>query len=187
MRPRYATQAIVLMRSPLAEASAYLHLLTRDFGLARVRAQGVRNSGAKLAGALQTFVECDALLVRGKEGWRLSGALLTENRYTALSASARMRAGRVSELVLRLVQGELKDPELFDTFQAFLTVLPTLSPEQEEAAEIVVVLRLLSLLGLAEEESSHTQLFEASALDAVLRDRRSYILRINRGIAASGL
>ena len=51
----------MLARTPLAEASASLLLLTEEFGLARARAQGVRKPGAKMAGALATLAESDVI------------------------------------------------------------------------------------------------------------------------------
>jgi recombinational DNA repair protein (RecF pathway) len=64
MRHKYSTTAIVLSRTPLAEASALVTLLTADVGLIRARAQGVRKPGAKMASALQTLIESDVMLLR---------------------------------------------------------------------------------------------------------------------------
>ena len=76
MRHKYETRAVVLFRSPVGETSAFVVLLTSELGLVRTLSQGVRKSGAKLAHALTTFAESDVVLVRGKDGWRLSGAVL---------------------------------------------------------------------------------------------------------------
>jgi len=51
MRHKYETRGIVLSRSPLGEANAFVTLLTPELGLVRARAQGVRRSGAKLSAA----------------------------------------------------------------------------------------------------------------------------------------
>src|SRR5580692_963366 len=106
MRHKYATTGIILSRTPIGEASAFITLLTPDLGLVRARAQSIRKPGAKLAAALQTFSESDVILVRGKDGWRLSGAVLARSWFTELNAPARLRAGRITNLVLRLVHGE---------------------------------------------------------------------------------
>ena len=188
MRPRYGVESIVLARAPVAEASAILFLLTPDFGLVRARAQGVRRPGAKLAAATQTLSECDAILLRGKETWRLSGALPVRNRFTELSQEARARAGRIARLLLRLVQGETNDPTLFRSYQSFLNALTNLPNDAGEYAECLAALHLLRALGLDAgtlPEGSDT--YTPSALEAIRNDRRTYILRVNRGIAASGL
>jgi recombinational DNA repair protein (RecF pathway) len=186
MRPRYSVPAITLARIPHGEASAQILLLTPEFGLVRARAQGIRASGAKLASALQTFVECEAMLVRGKEGWRLAGALLVENRVKDLSPIARGRAGRVAQLLLRLVHGEIRDPELFDIFSAFLTSLKEISETEGDAAETFAVLRILRTLGLDAGEVPGEG-FTKEAFKEIEANRSAYIRRVNHGISASGL
>src|SRR3989344_8524709 len=88
MQHKYLTRAIVLGRYPVKEAGSTVVLLTQDLGLVRARAEGLRRSGAKLAHALQTLSEVDATLLRGKEGWRLSGAMLIEPWFSTLTPSA---------------------------------------------------------------------------------------------------
>jgi len=179
MRPKYVTPAIVLARTPLGEASALVTLLTADFGLVRARAQGVRKSGAKLSGALRTFSEADVHILYGKEGWRLSGATQLDDHFSALPPPARARAGRISLLLLRLVRGEVKEPELFEAFKELLIRLKTGTDIEQDAAECRAALRILSALGLDAGDIPN-------ATD-VPADRRSIVARINKGIAASGL
>ncbi len=187
MRHKYPTEAIVLHRTPLAEESALLTLLTRDVGLVRARAQGVRKRGAKLAPALATFAESDMVLVAGKEGWRISGALLRDNWFHTLSRAARTRAARVSTLILRLVHGESPDPVLFETFRGFLTTLTSFPEDTHDSAECLAALRILSALGLDAGDIPEAGLFTSTALSSVAENRSAFIVRVNRGIAASGL
>lgn len=182
MRHKYTTNAIVLARTPLAESATLVTLLTREFGLVRARAEGLRKPGAKLAHALQTLDRSEVTLVRGKEAWRLSGALLGERLFDKLTRPMRLRAGRVNGLLLRLVHGEANDALLFDVFAQFLEALPSLSEEEQDAAEIIAALRMLSLLGLDAgplPEEPHAPLSED--------ERRALVTRVNRGIQASGL
>lgn len=188
MRPRYSAEAIVLARSPLAEASALLYLLTHEFGLVKARAQGVRKPGAKLASAVQTFNESDVILVRGKDGWRLSGATLAANWFETLPAPARARAGRIARLLLRLVHGESSDTASFYIFRGFLEALPTLREPEADAAETLAALRILRALGLdAGDIPGAEGDYEPKTLAVAMQGRRDFILRVNRGIEASGL
>src|SRR3989338_6803710 len=111
MRHKYETRGIVLSRSSLGEANAFITLLTPELGLVRARAQGLRRSGAKLAAALPTLAESSVVLVRGGGG----GGLAKKEKGWAESqrAAARARAARVSGLLLRLVAGEAHDAALF--------------------------------------------------------------------------
>ena len=152
MRYKYETHGIVLARMPFGETSALVTLLTMDVGLVRTRVQGVRRSGAKLAAAFATFAESEFMLVRGREHWRVAGAVLKENWFRRMcNASSRMRAARVSDLLLRLVAGEAQDSKLFPIMRAFFKALATLPEGLLEAAEVLAVLRVLAALGLDEE------------------------------------
>lgn len=189
MSHRYETRGIVLARTPVGEASSSVTLLTEELGLVHARAQSLRLPGAKLAAALATFAESDFILVRGKEYWRLAGAVLEEEWFSRLqSGSARRRAARIAELLLRLVTGEAQDPKLFMIFSGFLYALAMLPSDAYESAEILAVLRMLAVLGFdAGEIPGEVGDFGPAILAQVLKARASYIMRINIGIAASGL
>ena len=186
MRHKYETPCIVLARTPLGEANALLTLLTREVGLLRARAQGLRKPGAKLAPALTTLAESDVVLVRGIEGWRISGAVLTAPRFKEIGALSRIRAARVAELLVRLVPGEEADPRLFHIFAGFLATLVDQEEPEHDAAECLAVLQILSVLGLDSGELPHGA-YSPTTLQEVREQRPSLIMRINRGIAASGL
>lgn len=189
MRHKYETRCIVLSRSPLGEANAFVTLLTPDLGLVRAQAQGIRKPGAKLAAAFTTFAESDVVLVRGKDSWRVAGAVLVGNWSRQMSlAETRSRAVRISGLLLRLVAGEAYDPELFAIIREFFQALASFPEEMNESAEILAALRILAALGfdkggIPEYKSAFTQL----SLNEILKNRTSYISRINHGIEASGL
>ncbi|MBU1292574.1 recombination protein O N-terminal domain-containing protein [Patescibacteria group bacterium] len=181
MRHKYVTEAIVLQRTPLAEAATLVTLLTEEFGLVRARAEGLRKPGAKLSSALQTLSHSEVTLMRGKHGWRLSGALLTKNWFQTLSPESRERAGRVGTLILRLVQGEGQG-SLYDLYDEFLGKLQDSTEEEGDTAECIYALRILSELGLDTGDIPET---DQKALSA--QARRDVVMRINRGITASGL
>lgn len=174
MRHKYATRAIVLSRGLARESGLVLTLLTQDLGLVRARAEGLRKPGAKLAGSLQTLCECEVTLLRGRDGWRLSGALLTENHFRVLTPSARACAARVAGL-LRLMPPDAHEAGFFALYSDFVRDITTSTPEEQEALECTTVLSLLIKLGL---DSGSVPKEEASP---------EIIMRINRGIAASGL
>jgi len=173
----------------VGEANTFVTLLTPDLGLVQAQAQSLRKSGAKLAYSLTTLAESDVVLVRGKDGWRLAGAVLEENWFQKLQRpETRAAAARVSGLFLRLVAGEAQDVQLFILARAFISSLAELPADMHELAEILVVLRLLATLGLDSGDiPGDIQDFTPSVLSAVLDDRKTYIARINTGISASGL
>jgi recombinational DNA repair protein (RecF pathway) len=188
MRHKYTTAALVLAHSPLSEASSLVTLLTGEFGIIRARSQGLRKPGAKMGAGLQTLAESDVTLLKGKEGWRLAGAILGRDWAHVLPTPARKRAGRVAELLVRLVHGEAPDPEFFTIYTSFVSALPELDEEAQDAAEILAVLRMLRALGLdAGEIPGVDSDYDSDVRASVLENRKDIITRINHGIGASGL
>ena len=189
MRHKYKTRGIVLSRAPVGEVSTFVTLLTPELGLVRALAQGIRKPSAKLAPALATFAESSVVLVRGRDGWRLSGAVLEESWFTRMQSAGEVpRAARVSALLLRLVTGEAHDTALFPIMQGFFRA-PSESPRDLcEAVEVLAGLRTLAALGLDSGEiPGDRATFALPLLARVAEDRGQYITRINRGITASGL
>lgn len=187
MRHKYTTSGVVLARTPLAEAGVLVTVLTSELGLVRARAEGLRRSGAKLAHALQTLDESDLTFVRGKEGWRVTGAVLAENRFAALPRAARVRAARVAGLLLQLVHGESSDAALYQIFSGFIeTLAEDRDGEEQDAAELLTVLRILALLGL-DAGALPPEGYGADALLYAGEARKDLVARVNRGIQASGL
>lgn len=182
-------QALVLSRTAVGEASELLALLTDEVGLVRARAQGTRGRGAKLASALATFAQSSVVLVRGKDGWRVAGAVLDENWFSRFGSSdTRGRAARVAALALRLVPGEAPDRALLPIVLAYFAELAEGRPENRDAAEIMAALTVLSVLGLDPgEPESAAELFSPEKLAQIAQSRTAYVARVNRGIAASGL
>ncbi len=179
MRHKYVTRALVLARAPVGETSASLALLTRDMGLVRARAQGVRCSGARLASPLITLAESELMLVRGAEGWRVTGAQLQQAWHTSLPQVARVRATRVLGLALRLVPPETREPAPFEIMAQALADFANYEGDFFEAIECQAVLKLLRVLGL--------DAGDIPDLAHLAQDRKSVVMRINRGIALSGL
>ncbi len=189
MRHKYETRGIVLSRTPIGETTAFLTLLTSDLGLVRARAQSLRRSGARLSASLPTFAESDLVLVRGREQWRVAGAVLVENWFQrAPLAGAHKRAARIVGLLLRLVAGEVRDVDLYPIIVNFFYALATLPESAHDAAEVLAALYILHTLGLDAGELPGTSAdFSLATTTAVTRARAMYVKRINHGIVASGL
>ena len=112
----YHTPAFVLGSEPFGEGSKRFTLFTRELGLISGNATSVREERSKLRYALQDFSYSDITLVRGKDSWRLTSAVLIENIYNVFRNTPEVAAlfGRVFRLLQRLLAGEEKNEKLFD-------------------------------------------------------------------------
>src|SRR3989344_8517195 len=83
----YQTPGIVLSSSPYGEANRDFRIFTKELGLIRASAQGIRFLKSKLRYAIHDFSYCDLSLVRGKEVWRLTGVLKHSNLFEDFKGS----------------------------------------------------------------------------------------------------
>ena len=188
MRHKYQTLGVVLSRKDHGEANVLLSILTPELGLVRARVQGVRKSGAKLATGIMTFTTSSCTLVRGKEGWRLVGALTEHSNRDTLSFEGREVLGRVAFLIERLVKGESHETRLFDVFYALLKNVQHGSKDSYEHYEYLALMYVLSLHGVESGKGlGDTYDFNEQDLAYVVTNTKEVISRINAGIHASGL
>jgi recombinational DNA repair protein (RecF pathway) len=106
----YTTEAFVLHGYQLGEADALYACFTKDFGLVRARATGVRKEASKLRYSLQARIHLS--LIKGRAGWRITGAVLIANQKPEQLALF----GRLAKLTERLVHGEERNDGLFSVF-----------------------------------------------------------------------
>lgn len=137
----YTTKGIVLSQRPFKEADRVYSILTRDLGLIRASAIGVRKEASKLRGSLEPVSLTVISLVRGKEFWRLTSA----DGAQKIKASGDLL--RPLTLLEQLVQGESSHAELYDAVEEFI-----LKEEKGEEFEIKFVARILFELGYLKRE-----------------------------------
>lgn len=160
----YTTKGLILSERPLREADRIYSILTRDLGLVRASATGVRKESSKLRGALEPFALSSVSLVRGKDFWRLTSAELLR-KLPATDALA-----RPFSLLEKLVQGESAHPELFDMIEQFVSG----EREDGEMFEIMLVAHMLFHLGYLKAED-------------LTREKPALIKAINHGLEQSQL
>jgi DNA repair protein RecO (recombination protein O) len=159
----YTTKGIMLSYRPWREADRIYSILTRDLGLIRATAIGVRHEKSKLRGSLEPITLARVSLVKGKEFWRLTSA------ESLKKIEAKQEILKPLALLERLVQGEAHHPELFDAVEKFLSM-----GEVGEDFELRFVAHILHHLGYLKEA------------DLTL-EKKELITAINEGIGASHL
>ena len=147
----YITEAVVcgVMNSQTSDRS-YL-LFTREAGMVYAHAQSVREERSKHRYSLQECSYLRVTLVRGKSGWRVTGAEPIANFYArAHSREARAFIRNILILIRRFIQGETAHERIFDE-----VVFTCMRADEYIPAklEILLSLRILHSLGyIAENE-----------------------------------
>ena len=198
MHSIYTTEAIILKSLNAREANRYFWLLTRDFGLVRASAQGIRLQKSKLRFSLTDYSIVNVSLVRGKEYWRITSAV-EEIPVTSLlreSLDDLALVVRIYSLLLRLIHGEEKNDSLFETVYSavkFLTEKPFGKDQVSRSSfECILALRILSKLGyIGELERFKTFLtgldYNSELISNMLNEKTQAITEINRSLKATQL
>jgi DNA repair protein RecO (recombination protein O) len=146
----YTTDGFVIESTPHGEADRFYTLFTKELGLIRATARGVRLQKSKLRYSLQDFSWSRISLVRGKELWRITSARAEESlavKYRDQKLILQTIA-HVASLIRRLVGAEEKNEALYSIINQAFEFLETRTWHAElKLFEIIVVLKILHNLG----------------------------------------
>ena len=149
----YTTQALIIEGTLTGEANKSYLLFTKELGMIRATAQGVRLLKSKLRFSLQDFTYVSVSVVRGKEIWRITSARGLAHIYDIYKDLGRkeliVMLANVCALIKRLMPQEEKHQELFEYLvEAFrYEYLPTISEDEIKSLECILVITILRELG----------------------------------------
>jgi DNA repair protein RecO len=146
----YQTSGFILKSVATGEANKQFFILTKDLGVVRATAQGVRLLKSKLRYKLTNFLPIKVSLVRGKEIWRIVGVERDEEvPFSFLSDNnSKIFVAKIFSLILRLSQGEEKNEALYNMVkEAFIYTDKERQLKKLDSLELVLGLRILKHLG----------------------------------------
>jgi len=156
----YQTEGIVLNRMEVGEADRILTVFTKEFGMLRLFARGVRRVSSKLNKFLNLFSYGRFGFVSGKDTWHLVDAedigRFEDNKLEALT--------RAANFLERFCRGEGKEPGLWEALLDFI----------ENEDELLFYAKSLALLGYLDEKE-------------IQSDRKDLAKLVSRAIARSQL
>ena len=155
----YTSQSLILKRQPL-ETSASFYILTKDLGLIRARAQGVRRQESRLKGTLQEFSLATIAYVRAKSGWKITTAIPEKNLYYELKdKTTQAIVVHIANVLIRFISGEESNATMFTTVTTgFASMIE--GHVDPLVVEILILARVLSLLGYVAKTPDTEVLFE---------------------------
>ena len=190
----HTTPAYILSSRDIGEASKILTLFSRDHGVIEGIAQGVRFNKSKLRYALPEFSRPLVSLVRGREYWRIVGAVYHPREEVAPPPGEALTLYvRVLALIRQLAPLEAENQELFiEIEQAFRHLRALSVPEELKNFEAILVLRVLKNLGYIGERAALSKFMDSfvwsSGILGEISDVREEAIRaINESLAATQL
>jgi DNA repair protein RecO (recombination protein O) len=187
----YTTEGFILKSVDFGEANKYFFIFTKDFGLIKAAAQGVRHLKSKLRYSLEDFSFGQISLVRGKEIWRITSA---ENKLNIRNKEKFLLLLQIFSLLLRLLHGEEKNSFLFDSLKEGILFLKNTELTDTELAnfECVLALRTLASLGYISKTGDfdsfvNSPYFTPELLTAMNTLKIKAILEINKSLKETHL
>ncbi len=189
----YHTEGIILGSRNYGEAGKYYSIFTRDLGMVRATAQGVRKMHSKLRFVLTNFAYVKVDLVEGKDLWRITSASKT-NALEEISKNPETLKVfyNIARLLKRLLAGVEKNEVLFDDLLNGLLILEKTDKKDDlQNIEAIIVLRILNNLGYIGEniglESLIASPFEENLIYEASRSKLRVLSEINRALRETHL
>jgi DNA repair protein RecO len=168
----YTTEGFVLKSLNFGEANKYFFIFTKNFGLIKATAQGVRYLRSKLRYGLEDFSLAQISLVRGREVWRLTSA---EKKLNIKDKEKLLLISRIFSLLLRLLHGEEQNNLLFDSVKEGMVFLNNYNDRNLESFECILALRILSTLGYIGKLADFDQFTQSSYFTSELLTKMSIL------------
>lgn len=162
----YNTEGFVLSGVNVGEANRYFRIFTKDFGAIGASAQGVRLLESKLRYSLQDYSYSKISLVRGKHGWKITGAIQEKNiRNSFKGNQGKFEVlAKTFSLLERLVRGEEKNEPLFFHISSACEFLEKENLDRNflKNCECIFVMRILRSLGYMAESKDLSEFIVSS-------------------------
>ncbi|MEN9649036.1 MAG: hypothetical protein RL094_3 [Candidatus Parcubacteria bacterium] len=182
----YQTEGFIIEAVDVGEANKLYTLFTKDLGLIRASAQGVRFLKSKLRYSLQELSFSSIAVVRGKEMWRITSARKLISLFDKrLPMPVRKMLAKVLMFTKRMMPEEGKNEEIFK-------VLSTLSastfsnrelflqnPQAADAAEVLAHLYILKVLGYGTARNELTEFLKEISFSTEVLEK--FLPHINLG------
>lgn len=182
----YRSEGIVLGGTACGEASRYVAVFTRDFGLVSGRVQSVRLVQSKLRYHLEDYAITNVGFVRGKEMWRFTNALKICNIDDSLKEKpqARHLAMQLLSLLKRLAPPDEPFPAFYDELRQLFEYFFNTAVDRHEVRmlEYITVARMLQAFGYFSKGAPFAELFEEGEGKHISETTLSYVEKMQHVI-----
>ncbi|PCI21279.1 DNA repair protein RecO [Candidatus Wolfebacteria bacterium] len=190
----FHTEGIVLSSKDTRESDRFLTVFTKELGVIRATAQGIRKLESKLRYSLQDLSYANIDFVRGREVWRVTTASKIQPLVSSShNTYATEVIANISRLLERLCQGEEKNELLYaSVIESFLYLQdPLLTNDQAKNVELLTVLRIMYHLGYIGDikniEALTTLELTKNLIERIYPARKSIAAHINKSLKETHL
>lgn len=198
----YTTSGFIIDSRPYGEADKIISIFTRNLGLIKCSAQGIRLEKSKLRCHARDYSFGTFSLVRGREFWRLTSAQgkeLRSTKYEVRSTENKIRksnlelSAKIAVVLKRFLHGEEANVELYECIDRCAEAAEVYANEQYSTAlEPLIVLKILANLGYIPNSNQLAQFIDSKEISAELLKQvsiqKTYINQhINRALRESHL
>lgn len=162
-------RALVISRKKIGEADRLVTFFTREHGLLRAIAKGVRKIPSSRGGHLELFTSVHVLLQESRAGSYV-GAVETEEYFSPLHADSDAigRAKRVVYALLKLFDVNQALPDVFDACMYAWQQFPRIPLEKRRLLESSLHLQIMQLAGLMPELNACAECGSQRPADTVI-------------------
>lgn len=164
-------QGLVLGRRSLGEADRLVTLFTRESGLIRVYARGVRKIPSRRGGHLEPFTKVLAVVNTARD-WRYLAHVETLDYFSALHAapSSLHHAEHLGTLLVNVMTESEPKAELFDYLEFVFRELPQRPFAKQVLMELTAALVILFVAGVGPNLSACRRCGKPFPEDALILD-----------------
>jgi len=150
MIQRQKLEALVLSRRSIGEADRLVTFFTRQHGIVRAVAKGVRRIPSRRGPHLEPYTRVLSLITDSRAG-KYIGAVETQEYFSGLTGDqeAFTHARNMSLVITRLIGEDDPQPQLYDFLLQAWRNLPAAYPAQRRLMEGALIMMALQCAGLA--------------------------------------
>jgi recombinational DNA repair protein (RecF pathway) len=184
----YTTKGYIISSEGKSESDKNFFILTKDLGLIRATAQGVRKIESKLRYSLQDFSFSEISFVMTKAGWRITSASILESSKNVTKDEVKVKTLR---LLKKLWGTDEVNENLFNEIRsAFDFIDNEIEKSEVKSIEALLVLKILSHLGYWGEDKEDTfaeSPFNKESVAKITEKREDIIKALNESLRATQL
>ena len=192
MYHKHHTKGFVISREQGGDHDYIVFVLTKDFGVLRLRVSGARKMESKFRSGCQQFSYGDFSIIHGKNGWKIVSVRNEGNIFEEIKVNREksLLLAKIFSLIVSITGEEDKNERLFDVVYCFYKKISTIDNILLNGLEYLTIINILKSLGYVGENDlniSDSDDFLDSDMNILLKQKNRVIDFINQTLRATNM